>query len=64
MSARLRGPGLMTLLVYRIGAGGERQDVRETVVDVPGGPYRPLPPLSTAWPPCRCPRCREEIGPS
>ncbi|MET9675010.1 hypothetical protein ABZY68_18220 [Streptomyces sp. NPDC006482] len=47
----------MTLHVYRIGAGGDRKDLGETVVDIPGGPY-PLP-LSTLWPPCRCPRCRE-----
>jgi hypothetical protein len=50
----LRHPGL-TITVYRVTASGHRQPVRTTR-------FRPgataVPEVTTAWAPCRCPRCR------
>ncbi|WP_326574697.1 hypothetical protein OG889_06745 [Streptomyces sp. NBC_00481] len=46
----------MTISTYRLDGAGRRVGVAEPTAYAPGAGT--LPPVSLAWPPCRCPRCR------
>lgn len=51
-----RGKSRMTISTYRLDGAGRRVGVAEPTAYAPGAGT--LPPVSLAWPPCRCPRCR------
>ncbi|MEV6378033.1 hypothetical protein AB0M31_01265 [Streptomyces sp. NPDC051773] len=51
----------MTIGTYRLDGYGRRVGVAEPTVYAPG--TAALPPVSLAWPPCRCPRCWTGHGP-
>ncbi|MDW8804211.1 hypothetical protein P1P68_05245 [Streptomyces scabiei] len=51
----------MTISTYRFDGDGRRVGVAEPTAYAPG--TGTLSPVSLAWPPCRCPRCRTGHGP-
>lgn len=55
------GKSRMTISTYRLNGAGRRVGTAEPTAYAPG--TGTLPPVSLAWPPCRCPRCRTGHGP-
>lgn len=55
------GRSRMTINTYRLNDDGRRVRVAEPTAYAPG--TGTLPPVSLAWPPCRCPHCRTGHGP-
>ena len=55
------GASRLTISTYRLDGGGRPVDASKPTVYVPGTAV--VVPVSLAWPPCHCPRCRTGAGP-